>query len=527
MPRIPRTTTVGSLKTYRYNLNRSSYTMGKAMEKVDTQRNFNSFAEDPASASRCFQLRRAYLRTSAQYTINDAVYRKYQQAWDCLDSVEDDLDTYIEGSSSFTDVIISLNGPDYGGHNALGQDLIAKADSIIQTLNGRFGENFIFAGADTLNVPFTWTAKENPAYIDPATADPANPDHAAAFQFYKLKDDVVQADFEAAFKHADGSYPAPGDANYDAFMENFELTNDETAANAFQMPEINSEYDEQYTSETDQKTLAGTLTGDELKAAQADPRYGKFVNKPGPNTNTIIADTKMVSLKNEAYNEDTTYKYLKNDRTGTNDKSEAGRMLCYRGVPVDENDNEKMRYFLREENKYMDIGLGYQEKDGKAVSSSVFDAGLQGAFYLGNTGTTSETVTYYDKEYTFDGIPNNIVSVMEELGQILLRCDKDNGAYPSEEEGARALALARRFEDTSKLLKQRYVELDTQSGFLRDNGELLVENCDTLSEQFLGMEDVNAAGAISDFMYAKYVYDTALKVGNSILSQSLMDYLNL
>ena len=38
---IPRTTTVGSLKTYRYNMNRSSYTMNTAMNKVITQRNFN------------------------------------------------------------------------------------------------------------------------------------------------------------------------------------------------------------------------------------------------------------------------------------------------------------------------------------------------------------------------------------------------------------------------------------------------------------------------------------------------------
>ena len=34
------------------------------------------------------------------------------------------------------------------------------------------------------------------------------------------------------------------------------------------------------------------------------------------------------------------------------------------------------------------------------------------------------------------------------------------------------------------------------------------------------------AAAISDFIFAKYCYDTALKVGNSILNQTLMDYMN-
>ena len=32
--------------------------------------------------------------------------------------------------------------------------------------------------------------------------------------------------------------------------------------------------------------------------------------------------------------------------------------------------------------------------------------------------------------------------------------------------------------------------------------------------------------AITSFLYAEYAYNAALKVGNSVLSQSLMDYLN-
>lgn len=486
MARIPRTTTVGSLKTYRYNLNRSSYTMGKAMEKVDTQRNFNSFAEDPAAATRCFQLRRAYLRTSAQYTVNDAVYRKYQQAWDCLDSVNDDLDTYTEGSSSLTDIVISLNDPDASGRNALGQDLVAKADSIIQTMNSRFGENFIFAGADTLNVPFTWTEKRNPDYIDTATADPADPANSAAYKYYAFAD------------------PANPDPN------NVIGTNDiSDLSKVLQTPKTNPAY-----------------TPDIPQGG--DGYHAQYLDKDGNETDDPL-DAEWAPVENKNYNEMSQYKYLKADGTGTNNATEAARSLCYRGVMVDVNDSEKMQYYLREENKYVDIGLGFQERDGEAVPSSVFDMSLQGAYYLGDTGTAPETVTYNDKEYTFDDIPNNIVSVMEELGQLLMRCNAENGAFPepSEENGARALALARRFEDMSKIVKQRYTALDTESGFLKDNGELLTKNADTLSEQFLGMEDVNPAGAISDFMYAKYVYDTALKVGNSILSQSLMDYLNL
>ena len=74
---ITRTTTVGTLKNYRYDLNRSNNTLAKSMNKVTTRRNFNSYMEDPALATRCFQMRRSFLRTSTQLTINESPRHKY------------------------------------------------------------------------------------------------------------------------------------------------------------------------------------------------------------------------------------------------------------------------------------------------------------------------------------------------------------------------------------------------------------------------------------------------------------------
>lgn len=489
---IPRTTTVGSLKTYRYNMNRSSYTMNTAMNKVITQRNFNSFAEDPAIASRCFQLRRSYLRANTQLNLTNSVYSKYQQAWSSLDSVSSDI-ARLQDDTAFGSILRAENGPTASGRNALGQSMIAKADSIIQTMNGRFGENFVFAGADTLNVPFTWHPKQNPDYIDPAELDPANPDHANAFQYYAF---------------ADPANPDP---------DNLVPTNDITdLSKVIQDPVLNPARGEDYDT---------TLNpGDEGYEAQ-------YLDADG-NPTDDIQQAKWEPRKNPDYNENTGFKYLKNDGTGTNEKTEAARALYYRGEPVDENDNEKMEYYLKEEKRYMDLGLGHQEKDGKVVPSSVFDSALQGIFYLGDTGTTTRTAKMYDENGNVTStkeveVPNNIVSIINRMGQILLRCDPDNGAYASEDDEYEARALAQQFEDVMSTCSQRYVELDAQSGFLRDNAELLTQNMDTLQEQFLGMEDVDPAAAISDFMYARYCYDTALKVGNSILSQSLMDYMSL
>ncbi len=489
---IPRTTTVGSLKTYRYDLNRSSYTMNSAMNKVITQRNFNSFAEDPAIASRCFQLRRSYLRANTQLNLTNSVYSKYQQAWSSLDSVSSDI-ARLQDDTAFGSILRAENGPTASGRNALGQSMIAKADSIIQTMNGRFGENFVFAGADTLNVPFTWHPKQNPDYIDPAELDPTNPDHANAFQYYAF---------------ADPANPDP---------DNLVPTNDITdLSKVIQDPVLNPARGEDYDT-----TLKPGDDGYEAQYLDADG-----------NPTDDVQQAKWEPRKNPDYNENTGFKYLKNDGTGTNEKTEAARALYYRGEPVDENDNEKMEYYLKEEKRYMDLGLGHQEKDGKVVPSSVFDSALQGVFYLGDTGTTTRTAKMYDENGNVTStkeveVPNNIVSIINRMGQILLRCDPDNGKYASEDDEYEARALAQQFEDVMSTCSQRYVELDAQSGFLRDNAELLTQNMDTLQEQFLGMEDVDPAAAISDFMYARYCYDTALKVGNSILSQSLMDYMSL
>ena len=236
--------------------------MNQTMNKVITQRNFSSFAEDPAAASRCFQLRRSYLRTNTQLTLTNSVYNKYQQAWSSLDGVSADIArAQTEHSTVFENILRSQNDPDGSARNALGQDLVAKAESIIQTMNGRFGDNFIFAGADTLNVPFTWSAKQNPDYIDPAEADAANPDHAVAFQYMI---DPAKA-------------------------QNGELyTNDPELAN--QLPQPNPDYDEEF-------TLNATV--DDVD----DPRYGNYLTPEGKGTTNPEIANKLPE-KNEAYNED-------------------------------------------------------------------------------------------------------------------------------------------------------------------------------------------------------------------------------
>lgn len=341
-----RSTTNGVLKGYRYNLQRSTYTLNKARDKVLTGRNFNTFAEAPATAARCFQMRRAFQKTNAQHSVGESVTRKYEQAWSSMESVVQDVNNRI-ADSAYAEVIQGLSDSTASGRNALGQSMSALAKGIAQTMNCRYGDNFVFAGADGLNVPFSW---------------------------------------------------------------------DENGA------------------------------------------------------------------------------------------------LCYRGILVD-SDDPSLDYMANDEVKYADIGLGLQEdENGTVIGASVYNVALQGINFLG-----------YGKDE--DGDPKNVVSIIARMGQILENCDATTGVFQDGEK-AEFERLAHKFEASASELSDKFTELDTQSAFLKSNQKQLESTAYTLQEQFLGIEDADPAEAISSLSWAQYCYNTALKVGNSILSQSLMDYLN-
>lgn len=352
-----RSTTNGVLKGYRYNLQRSTYTLNKSRDTVITQRNFNSFAEDPAAAAQSFQLRRSYLRTESQHSVGESVVRKYDMAWDTLQAVIDDVSNQ-SSDSAYDAVVRAQSDSSGGGRNALGQSLCATAKSIVQTMNARYGDNFIFSGADGLNIPFTW----------------------------------------------------------------------ETDANG-----------------------------------------------------------------NET--------------------------LTYRGVSVeakaDTDELAALDYMVNKEVKYVDVGLGLEEdENGEVLSSSAANVALQGINFLG---------------YGVDeqGDPKNLASILNRMGTILLNCDADSGAFKNGAEEEEFYRLAGKFDQASSLLIDKHVELDGQAEFLQSNQEQLESTAYTLQEQFLGIEDADLADAITAYSWAQYCYNAALKVGNSILSESLMDYLQM
>lgn len=219
-----RITTNGTLLNYKSDLMRASNTLSQARTRVLTGRQFNSYAEDPAAATMAFKLRRQLSTASDQLTNIKSLKNKYDSAWSAVSSVKSLVETAAKNVS-----LQAINDPTGGGRQPLGTVLKNSADSIVQTLNSKYGDAFIFAGNDGMNVPFSWDetsggllfrgipvdttyAASPPGPVrpatpefppNPATLDPSSPAHADWIAFYNYPDNsnytkLVAASYETA-----------------------------------------------------------------------------------------------------------------------------------------------------------------------------------------------------------------------------------------------------------------------------------------------------------------------------------------
>ena len=353
-----RVTTNGTLRGYRANLTRSTSTLNNARDKVLTQSNYTSYAEDPAAATQACKLRRSFSRVSSQLESTGSLYSKLSSACDALNSIKGSL---ADGQAKIS-ALAGLNDATAAGRQPLGEVIGSSADSIVQILNSRYGSSFIFGGKDTL-----------------------------------------------------------GDA-------------------PFKMEELS----------------------------------GK-------------------------------------------------KVLTYRGVPVDApekladgvTDNPdylKLKAMAKEES-FVDIGSGLTEEDGKLISTSAFNGALSGLSFVG----------YGVDE---DGDPKNMASIMQKLSDIFGRCDANTGAWASEQDQKDANRLTKKLTSSIDEVTNQWTALDGRTTYLKTSTSRLSLLATNLNEQILEVEQVDLANAITDFSWAQYCYNAALKVGNGILSQSLIDYMN-
>ncbi len=151
-----RITTNGLYRNYRSNLYKNNAQLSDAMTTVQTSRKFNTYAEDPAAASKAWRLRRAYWRTGDQIDNTNYVISKYESAYTAMAAVVDG-DSENRGLDGIISAVEGLSDAAGSARNALGKELIQTAENVVSMMNSKYGEDFIFAASDGANIPFTWS----------------------------------------------------------------------------------------------------------------------------------------------------------------------------------------------------------------------------------------------------------------------------------------------------------------------------------------------------------------------------------
>lgn len=152
---------------------------------------------------------------------------------------------------------------------------------------------------------------------------------------------------------------------------------------------------------------------------------------------------------------------------------------------------------------FVDLGFGLQYNSTDLVENSAFDITTSGLQMLG----------YGDAD---NGLPVNVVDIMAEFADEL-RKEEPNMDYLRD--------LFEQFGESGSDLKDFTTTISTSASFIEDTHTRLTDALAILEEKIVATEQVDLAEAITNYSWSTFAYNQALKIGNSILSQSFIDFM--
>lgn len=204
---------------------------------------------------------------------------------------------------------------------------------------------------------------------------------------------------------------------------------------------------------------------------------------------------------------------------GTNDQkpftlNAAGKLL-YNGAELDSLDqpaNADLLKSLKNDALYVDIGLGVSfDGDGQIEPKSVFNYSFPGISFMGY-GTDTTTVPGED-------VSNNLYDL---LGRIATEFEKEGNDYSFD----KADKLYGLFKGNSLKAYQTTTEIGAKSQYLEFmTGRYETQNYN-LQERQTQVEGVDAAYTYIAFQSQKVAYQAALQMGQSVVQQSVFDYMS-
>ena len=189
--------------------------------------------------------------------------------------------------------------------------------------------------------------------------------------------------------------------------------------------------------------------------------------------------------------------------------NEKGELL-YRGINVDSDDpNDQAKLAeMAGEHSYVDLGFGltFGQND-EIVASSAFDSAMPGINVVG-----------YGK--TADGTSKNLITLTGQMAK-LLREEENGGTFDADA----YKKLWDQFSEGSEDLRDQMATIGTKTQLLESTQNRLENEKLAITEQFDKAVNIEPAEAIMNYSWAQYAYNTALKVGTSIITPSLLDFM--
>ncbi|WP_414733582.1 hypothetical protein [Acetobacterium carbinolicum] len=206
---------------------------------------------------------------------------------------------------------------------------------------------------------------------------------------------------------------------------------------------------------------------------------------------------------------------------GTNDKKpfslDATGKLMYNGNLVDNLDEstpakKEELDRLKSDTIYVDIGLGVNfEASGEINSSSVFNYSVPGISFVGN-GIDSTVISGED-------VSNNLYDL---IGRIADEFEKEGTDYSYDKSNS----LYGLYQTNMQKTYQATTQIGAQTNYL----EFMTSRYETqnfnLQERQTQVEGVDAAYTYIAFQSQKVAYQAALQMGQSVVQQSVFDYMS-
>lgn len=176
--------------------------------------------------------------------------------------------------------------------------------------------------------------------------------------------------------------------------------------------------------------------------------------------------------------------------------------VLYRGVNVTTGDPTKLNKYASD-TTYIDLGFGLTiDGTGTVSPSSALDTALPGISAVGYGET--------------DGISNNLMVLMGNMADLLEEDTFDAEQFEK---------CWMRFADKADELQDQFTKIGAKGKLLTSTISKLETEKENIEKQYKVTMGIDTAKAITDYSYANYVYNAALKVGTSILTPSLLDFM--